>query len=53
MNDLILFAMEFQKKNTTPNRSLQKSVLFASKQNTESRRAPATLIGGSREKEIY
>ena len=31
----------------------QKSVLFTSKQNTESRRAPETLIGGLREKEIY
>ena len=30
----------------------QKSVLFTSKQNTESRRAPETLVEGSREKEI-
>ena len=53
MNDLIVFAMKYQKKNKTPNRSLQISVLFTSKQNTAFRRAPATLIGGSREKEIY
>ena len=53
MNDLIVFAMEYQKKNRTPNRSLQKSALFTSIQNTAFRRAPATLVGGSREKEIY
>ena len=42
--------MKFHKKNRTPNRSLQKSALFTSKQNTAFRRAPVTLIGGSREK---
>ena len=44
MNNLIVFEMEFHKKNRTPNRSLQKSALFTSKQNTAFRRAPATLI---------
>ena len=53
MNDSIVFVMKYQKKNRTPNRSLQKSALFTLKQNTAFRRAPATLIGGSREKEIY
>ena len=53
MNNLIVFAMEFQKKKRTPNRSLQKSALFTSKQNTAFRRAPATFIGEWREKEIY
>ena len=46
------FAMKYQKKRT-PNRSLHKSALFTTKQNTAFRRAPTTLIGGSREKEIY
>ena len=45
--------MKYQKKNKKPNRSLQKSALFTSKQNTAIHRAPVTLIGGSREKEIY
>ena len=46
MNDLIVFAMKYQQKNKALNRSLQKSALFTSKQNTAFRRAPATLIGG-------
>ena len=53
MIDVIVFAMKYQKRNRTPNRSLQKSALFTSKLNSAFRRAPATLIGGSREKEIY
>ena len=54
----IRFFKDFLKKNNlfssrTKNKNPQKIVSFASKQNTESRRVPATLIGGSREKEIY